>query len=92
MSKVYTKKQLISAVAQETDLSQVKVTEVFNATFKIIKKQVKLGYKVKTVNGSIKLVPRKAKKVCNPQTGKKITIPACKKPKFTFSKDFKAGM
>lgn len=91
MAKVFTKKQLISAVSKETGLTQTKIIEIFDATSKITKKQLKAGYKVKTQNGQIKIVSMKARKGINPQTGKKITIPACKKPKFSFSKDFKKG-
>lgn len=91
MAKVFTKKQLVAAVAKETGLAQAKVMEVFEAAQKVTKKELKLGYKVKTQNGQIKIVTRKARRGINPQTGKKITIPAAKKPKFVFSKDFKKG-
>lgn len=89
--KVFTKKQLVAAVAKETGLAQAKVMEVFEAAQKVTKKELKLGYKVKTQNGQIKIVTRKARKGINPQTGKKITIPAARKPKFVFSKEFKKG-
>lgn len=91
MAKVFTKKQLVAAVSKETGISQANVMAVFEATSKVTKKQLKAGYKVKTQNGQIKVVSRKARKGINPQTGKKITIPACKKPKFSFGKDFKRG-
>lgn len=91
MARVYTKKQLIAEVAKETKISQAKVIEIFTAASKIQKKHLKAGYVVKTENGQIKIVSKKARKGVNPQTGKRITIPACKKPKFVFSKDFKRG-
>ncbi len=91
MAKVFTKKQLVSAVSKETGIAQAKVVEIFEATAKVTKKQLKAGYVVKTQNGQIKIVSTKARKGINPQTGKKITIPAGKKPKFKFGKDFKRG-
>lgn len=91
MSKVFTKKQLVAAVSKETGIAQNKIMQIYEANARIIKGKLKTGYKVKTQNGSIKIVSRSARKGINPQTGKKITIPASKKPKFTFSKDFKRG-
>jgi len=91
MAKIFTKKDLVAAVATEAKMTQVDVLKVFDAATKVQKKQLKAGYIVKTQNGQIKVVTRKARKGVNPQTGKKITIPACKKPKFVFSKDFKRG-
>lgn len=91
MAKVFTKKQLVAAVSKETGIAQTKIVEIYESTQKVTKKQLKLGYKVKTQNGQIKIVTRKARKGINPQTGKKISIPACKKPKFSFSKEFKKG-
>lgn len=91
MTKVFTKKELVSAIAKETGIAQAKINEVFEAAAKIQKAKLKAGYKVKTQNGQIKIVSRKARKGINPQTGKKITIPASRKPKFVFSKDFKKG-
>ncbi|MCQ3907979.1 MAG: HU family DNA-binding protein [Mycoplasmoidaceae bacterium] len=91
MAKVYTKKQLVAEVAKPTKLSQVKVVEVFAAASKVQKSKLKTGYIVRTENGQIKIVTRKARKGVNPQTGKRITIPAARKPKFVFSKEFKRG-
>lgn len=91
MAKVFTKKKLVAEIAKATGTSQVKVAEIFEASAKIIKSKLKAGYNVKTQNGTIKIVSRKARKGINPQTGKKITIPASRKPKFSFSKDFKRG-
>ena len=91
MAKVYTKKQLVAEVAKQTGIAQAKVIEVFAAASKIQKQHLKAGYVVRTENGQIKVVARKARKGINPQTGKRITIPACKRPKFVFSKDFKRG-
>lgn len=91
MAKVFTKKKLVAEVAKATGLAQVKVAAVYEATAKVIKNKLKAGYNVKTQTGTVKIVSRKARKGINPQTGKKITIPASKKPKFGFSKDFKRG-
>lgn len=91
MAKVFTKKQLINEVAKATHLSQTKVAEVFETTSKTQRKYLKAGYAVKTENGQIKIVVRKARKGVNPQNGKRITIPAAKKPKFIFSEKFRRG-
>ena len=91
MAKVFTKKQLVAEVANETGIAQAKVVEIFAAASKVQKKHLKAGYVVKTENGQIKVVNRKARKGINPQTGKRISIPACKRPKFVFSADFKRG-
>lgn len=91
MAKVFTKKQLVAEVAKATGIAQAKIMEIYEATAKVTKTKLKAGYKVKTQNGSIKVVSRAARKGINPQTGKKITIPASKKPKFSFCKDFKRG-
>lgn len=91
MAKIYTKRQLVADVAKATGLPQAQIVSVFEATASIQKKQLKSGYVVKTPNGQIKVVSRKARKGTNPRTGKIIQIPACKKPKFTFNVEFKKG-
>lgn len=91
MAKVFTKKQLISEVAEATNLPQTKIADVFEAASKIQKKHLKAGYVVKTANGQIKIVTRKARKGVDPRNGKRITIPAAKKPKFIFSEKFRRG-
>lgn len=91
MAKIYTKRELVADVAKATGLPQAQVIAVYDATASIQKKQLKAGYVVKTPNGQIKIVDRKARKGTNPRTGKEINIPACKKPKFTFNIEFKRG-
>ncbi|XQP55571.1 MAG: HU family DNA-binding protein [Mycoplasmoidaceae bacterium] len=91
MAKVFTKRQLVAEVATLTKLSQTKIVEVFAAASKVQRKHLKAGYVVKTENGQIKIVTRKARKGVNPQNGKRLTIPAARKPKFIFSKEFKQG-
>lgn len=89
MAKVFTKKQLIMEVAKATDLPQTKVAEVFETASSVQRKQLKAGCAVKTENGQIKIVTRKARRGVDPRNGKRITIPAAKKPKFIFSEKFR---
>lgn len=91
MAKVFTKKDLIAAVADKTKLPKTLIARVYDATTDVQKQKLKSGYVVKTQNGQIKIITRKARRGVNPQTGKEIIIPACVKPKYLFSKDFKRG-
>lgn len=91
MAKVFTKKQLISEVAEATNLPKTKIADVFEAASKVQKKHLKAGCVVKTENGQIKIVTRKARRGVDPRNGKRITIPAAKKPKFIFSEKFRRG-
>ena len=89
MSKVVTKMEFVNAVADTTKLQKVQVSSVFDAMSSFLSKSLKSGNEVKFPFGKVKVVSVKAKKGINPFTKKPMTIPACKKPKFVFSKEFK---
>lgn len=87
--KVVTKAEYIDCIAKETKLAKTEVCSVFESMTSILAKSLKSGSEVKFPFGKIKIVDVKSKKGVNPATGKSMIIPACKKPKFVFSKDFK---
>lgn len=89
MSKVVTKMEFVDAIANATKLQKTQVSSVFDEMNTFLKKSLKNGSEVKFPFGKVKVVSVKAKKGINPFTKKPMTIPACKKPKFVFSKEFK---
>lgn len=80
------KLDLIAAVAQETDISKAKATEVVEAVFGAIEKSLKSKEEVRLVGfGTFVTAAREASKGRNPRTGEEIDIPA------SISVRFKAG-
>ena len=85
-----TKKELISAVAQETSLSKKDAAAAVDATFEIISKEMVGKGKVQLLGfGNFEVVER-AERVCkNLSTKEEMVIPACFAPKFKPSKVLK---
>jgi DNA-binding protein HU-beta len=80
------KLDLIATVAQETDISKAKATEVVEAVFGAIEKSLKAKEEVRLVGfGTFVTAAREASKGRNPRTGEEIDIPA------SISVRFKAG-
>jgi DNA-binding protein HU-beta len=80
------KLDLIATVAQETDISKAKATEVVEAVFGAIEKSLKSKEEVRLVGfGTFVTAAREASKGRNPRTGEEIDIPA------SISVRFKAG-
>jgi DNA-binding protein HU-beta len=80
------KLDLIATVAQETDISKAKATEVVEAVFGAIEKSLKSREEVRLVGfGTFVTAAREASKGRNPRTGEEIDIPA------SISVRFKAG-
>jgi DNA-binding protein HU-beta len=80
------KLDLIAAVAQETDISKAKATEVVEAVFGAIENSLKAKEEVRLVGfGTFVTAAREASKGRNPRTGEEIDIPA------SISVRFKAG-
>ncbi len=80
------KLDLIATVAQETDISKAKATEVVEAVFGAIEKSLKAKEEVRLVGfGTFVTAAREASKGRNPRTGDEIDIPA------SISVRFKAG-
>ena len=84
------KAELVSRVARDAKLSKTATENVLNAILDNIVKTVKKGQDVSLVDfGTFCVGRRKARRGVNPQTGKEITIPARKLPKFRPGRHFK---
>ena len=81
---------LIAAVAEETDLSKAKATEVVDAVFGAIEKSLKQKDEVRLVGfGTFVTAAREASKGRNPRTGEEIDIPASNSVRFKAGKVLK---
>jgi DNA-binding protein HU-beta len=84
------KLDLIAAVAQETDISKAKATEVVEAVFGAIEKSLKQKEEVRLVGfGTFVTAARDASKGRNPRTGEEIDIPASTSVRFKAGKTLK---
>ncbi len=85
MAKAMTKSQIMTKLAEETDLPKKKVIEVVEVLVGLAYKEAKNGF---TVPGLGKLVKqrRKARMGRNPATGEAIKIPAKTVLKFRIAK------
>lgn len=88
MAKI-TKAALIRQIAEETDLSKAKVTEVFASLEGIAKANALDGEIPLPGIGKIKAVFRPARMAKNPRTGEDVQIPDRVVPRFTYGKLFK---
>lgn len=78
------KEQLCSFVSKQTKMSKTKVMAMLDTTFDAIESSLKKGQEVRLVGfGTWKKARRKARPGRNPQTGKKLTIPARNVVKFS---------
>lgn len=77
------KVELVEAVANSTGLTKADATRAIDATFKAITEALAKGDKVPLVGfGTFSVSERAAREGHNPRTGEKVTIAACKSPKF----------
>jgi DNA-binding protein HU-beta len=84
------KKDLIDAVAEATELSKDKAGVAVEAVIKHIEKTMKDGQEVRIPGfGTFKVANRKARKARNPQTGVEMMLKASRVPKFQASKNLK---
>jgi DNA-binding protein HU-beta len=84
------KLDLIATVAQETDISKAKATEVVEAVFGAIEKSLKQKEEVRLVGfGTFVTAAREASKGRNPRTGEEIDIPASTSVRFKAGKTLK---
>ena len=84
------KMDLIAVVAEETDLSKAKATEVVDAVFGAIEKSLKQKDEVRLVGfGTFVTAAREASKGRNPRTGEEIDIPASNAVRFKPGKTLK---
>ena len=84
------KNELISAVADSSDLSKADAARAIDSTFDAITAALKNGGEVRLVGfGTFSVANRAATKGRNPRTGESIDIPASKHPKFKAGKALK---
>ncbi|HOP40011.1 MAG TPA: HU family DNA-binding protein [Geobacteraceae bacterium] len=85
-----TKAELISVIAAEAELTKSDAEKVLKSLLETVTDCLKKGDKLSLVGfGTFSTVKRAARKGQNPQTGKKISIPASVAPKFKAGKALK---
>lgn len=78
------KADLVGKIAEEVGVPKTKAAEMVDSFVANIKEALKAGEKVTLIGfGTFSVFQRKARTGRNPQTGKKMKIPAKKVPKFT---------
>ena len=77
------KNDLVTAVAEQADLTKKQADAAIDALFETIQSALKSGDEVRLVGfGTFSVSLRKASEGRNPRTGEKIMIKASKQPKF----------
>jgi len=88
-----TKAELISSVAEQAGLKKVEAEKAVAAFIASVTSALKNGDKLSLVGfGTFSTSKRLARKGQNPQTGKKIDIPAATVPKFKPGKSLKEAV
>ena len=88
-----TRLELIKAIAVKTELPSAMVDKFLRAFMTIVTETLASGNIVRLMNFlTLKTSKRAARKGTNPQTGKKITIPAATVPKVKFGKALKTAV
>ena len=84
------KTELVAAMAEQTQLSKKDAEAALKAFIDVVSEEMKKGEKVQLVGfGTFEVSERAAREGRNPQTGKTMTIAACKAPKFKAGKALK---
>lgn len=84
------KAELIDRVARDSKFPKIATENILNRILDTIVKTVKNGQSVRLVDfGTFCIGKRKERRGVNPQTGKEITIPKKKLPKFKPGQNFK---
>ena len=83
------KAQLIECLAKKTNSAKVDSERWLNAWIELVSKEMKNGEVRLAGFGTLTHAKRAARNGINPQTGKKIRIPACKVAKFRPAKELK---
>ena len=87
------KNELISKVADDTELSKSDAAKAVDSIFDSITGELKSGGDIRLVGfGTFLVTKRKATTGRNPQTGAAIDIPAANVPKFRAGKALKAAV
>ncbi len=88
-----TKAELVTAIANQTDLTKKDSEAALKAVLESITEALKKGDKVSLVGfGTFEVRARAARTGINPQTKKKIKIPAAKVPAFKAGKALKEAV
>jgi len=85
MAKAMTKSQIMSTLAEKTDLTKKQIQQVIDEMVNLAYKEAKNGFTIPGL-GKFVLRDRKARMGRNPQTGEPIQIPAKKVLKFRVAK------
>ena len=84
------KTEFIAAVAEKAEISKKDSEKALKAFVDVVTEQLKAGDKVQLVGfGTFEVSERAAREGRHPQTGKTMTIAACKAPKFKAGKALK---
>ena len=84
------KSDLVAAIAEKAEMSKKDAEKALKAFVDVVAEQLKAGDKVQLVGfGTFEVSERAAREGRNPQTGEKMTIAACKAPKFKAGKALK---
>ena len=84
------KTEFISAIAEKAELSKKDAEKALKAFTDVVEEELKKGEKIQLVGfGTFEVSERAAREGRNPQTGKTMTIAACKAPKFKAGKALK---
>lgn len=84
------KKDLVSAVAKKCGMSQAETGSVVDALLDEVTAALAAGKRVRLIGfGTFEIRERAARQGVNPQTGKKMEIPASKSPAFKPGKELK---
>lgn len=84
------KTEFIAAVAEKAEISKKDSEKALKAFVDVVTEQLKAGDKVQLIGfGTFEVSERAAREGRNPQTGKTMTIAACKAPKFKAGKALK---
>lgn len=84
------KTELITAVAQEAEVTKKDAEKTVKAVIDVISSALEKGEKVQIIGfGTFEVRQRKAREGHNPSSGKVINIPASKTPAFKVSKQLK---
>ena len=84
------KTELVAAMAEQTNLSKKDAEKALKAFTDVVAEELKKDGKVQLVGfGTFEVSKRAAREGRNPQTGKTMSIPASKAPKFKAGKALK---
>ncbi len=88
-----TKQEFIDKLADKADLSKKDARDVVDSALDLIVQQVKKNNKVTLTGfGTFEARKQKATQRINPQTGRKMNVPAKNVPKFRPGKQFKESL